>query len=257
MDQCSAHSPPPDARLGDEVVVARQHRPGDTAEAFVHGDIDRGEAVGDLSIRTAIERAALPQPRAVHVQRDRAPAAGVFELLQFLPGGQLTTRLADGQLDDQAGQRKALRIEVGGGHRAQSVANDGAVQAEQRLIGLALMADQVRGGVQAETIQPRPLGPDPHRRQLGHDAAGHERRRGLPDQARDAPLEILDQRAFAVAVARHVVGAAPVGHGLVFVGQRGRAKAADEGGATLAQLQAVFGGEGQGSARVREVVEPL
>ena len=206
VDQGAAHAPPPDAGLGDEVLVARQHRPGDPAQALVGGDVDRGEAGGDLGVRPVVEGPAFPE---------RAPSmcSGIARWRQASFSASSSSHVGSCPPASRIGSSTirqpsgALRGQVGGGHRAQAIADDSPVQAENRLVGLVLVHDQVRGRMQAEAIQPRPLGPDPHRGQLRHHAAGHEGGRRLADQPRDAALEVLDQRPLAIAVARRVAAA--------------------------------------------------
>ena len=65
--------------LGDEGGVARERCARDPAESLVEGDVDRVEQPRDLRVRAPVERLRLPEPGAVHVQRD-LPLAGPRDL---------------------------------------------------------------------------------------------------------------------------------------------------------------------------------
>jgi hypothetical protein len=143
-----------------------------------------------------------------------------------------------------AGERPWLSRQVGRRHRAKAIADDGAVQGEDGLVGLALVPHEVGGGVQAEAGKAGALGVDAHGDQLRHHARGHEGGRGLADELGDVALEAFDEGALAVAVVGEPAGLEPVGDQAEFRGRGGLAEVLQVGPAALAELAALVAGQG-------------
>src|SRR5260221_12843927 len=95
---------PPDTRLGDEVCWPGQRRSGDAADSLVERHIHAIEECGDLGVRPLIERGGLPEPCAVHVQRDAMRLCPLRLCRQLLPWWQQAADLALRQLEQQRGE---------------------------------------------------------------------------------------------------------------------------------------------------------
>ena len=102
----------PDARLGDHVLGAGEDAAAERAEILVERHVDRVEERRDLAQRPAVERPALPEPRAVEVQRDAVRARPGRLRAQVAPRGKLPAEIALRQLEQQRAERLAHALEI-------------------------------------------------------------------------------------------------------------------------------------------------
>ena len=197
-------APLPDARLGDKIRRSGQDGAGDAAQDLVKGDIHGVEGGGDLGAGAPVERLALPQPGAVHVDRDAAqPGPGDLRR-QVFPGGQPPADLALRQLQQQRRQRLVHLLQVFQGDQAFRRPDQHAVQPVQHLVALLLVDLQVAAGVEGDVRGVAALGVDAQGDLLAHGAAGHKHRLLLAQQPGDLLFELVDHLALAVAVGGQV-----------------------------------------------------
>src|SRR4029079_16621918 len=84
----------------------------EAAEALGERDVDRVEQGGDLVVRTAVVRPALPEPRAVEVEGDIAGARPLRLRDELAPLRKHAAELALRQLEDERRHRLVDRGEV-------------------------------------------------------------------------------------------------------------------------------------------------
>ena len=131
LHQVAAVAAQPEPRLRDEVRRTGQGRAGDGADALVEGDIDAVEERGDLGVGAIVERAGLPQPRAIHVHGDATVARPGHLRFQVRPGRELPADLALRQFQQQRGERAGRGAQIVEGKEPRALADQPAMQSMQ------------------------------------------------------------------------------------------------------------------------------
>ena len=181
--------------------------PARRAEILVERDVDAVEQPGDLGVVAAVERADLPQPRAVEVQRDLplARPAGLGD--QVVPLRQPSADLPLRELEQQRRQRLGDPLEVGQRDHPVRVADQPAVQSVEQLVALLLVDLEMAGGMEGDAC-------GSSRRSLQIRIAiccaivplGMKTAASAPTISGDPRLQPLDPLAGAVAVRPLVLG---------------------------------------------------
>ena len=176
-------------------------QPPSAAEILVQRDVDRVEQRRDLAQRPAVERPALPQPRAVEVQRDavRARPARPARAGRATPEAARRDRAAASS-SSSAPSGSCTLVEIGARDQTVATADRARVEAVQVRVAALLVHVEVALRMEADGRAAAPLAPDPQRDLLRHRAARKQRGRLLAEQLGDPRLEALDALAAAVDV---------------------------------------------------------
>ena len=199
-EEASAVAHEPDARFVDHVGRAREDAAGRREQVLVEGDVDGVEERRDLVERPVVEGAALPEPRAVEVERGAACARGLGARDQIVPRRQPTSEVALRQLEQHRGDGLPQARDVLGRREPFLLAEERGAQAVQPLVPALLVHVEVAARMERDHVATCSPRVHAERDLLRHRAARHPDRRLLGEQPRDAGLEPRDQIALAVPV---------------------------------------------------------
>jgi len=190
----------PDQCLCDHVLGAGEDATAERAEVLVQRHVDRVEERRDLAQRPAVERPALPEPRAVEVQRDAVRARPGGLRAQGTPRRKLPTEIALRQLEEQRAKRFVDALQIRALDQAVAVSDRTRLQAVNVRVAALLVHVEVTLRMEADGEAAAPLAQDPERDLLRHRPARKQPGRLLAEEVRDARLEAFDALAAAVDV---------------------------------------------------------
>jgi hypothetical protein len=153
----------PDARFCDHVLGTGEHGPSEAVEVLLKRDVDGIERRGDLAQRPAVERPALPQPRAVQVDRDAVRACPLRLRDEIAPRGQLSAEVALRKLEEQSAERLRHLFEIVTRDQALEVADQPRLQAVQVRIAAFLVHVEMALRMEADGEATAPLAQNPPR----------------------------------------------------------------------------------------------
>ena len=169
----------PDACLRDQLFGAGENTAAEPTEILIERDVDGVEESGDLAELPAVERAALPEPCAVEVQRHAVRPGPPLLRTQVAPRRKLPAEVALRQFEEQRTERFVYGVQIRPRHEAVALADRARLQAVQMRVAAFLVDVEVALRMEPDREAAASLAQNPQRDLLRHRAAREDRRRFL------------------------------------------------------------------------------